>query len=149
MRPPLLMRGRLGLATATLAALAAGFALTPAPALAVFTNGKLQVIHLDAGQGDAAVIITPGGQVAMIDDGTNFTAGTSPPSCSRVLAELQARVVPIYDLAWRGHPPSPRSGRSLKTDIPRGGVLDVSAAIPLKLERFNGPAPPSFRPPEA
>ncbi|MBI3539467.1 MAG: hypothetical protein HY076_04260 [Candidatus Eisenbacteria bacterium] len=78
-------------------------ALASTPAHAVFTNGKLQVIHLDAGQGDGAVIITPGGQVALIDEGTNFTAGTSPPSCSRVLSELQALGVTHVDLHFASH----------------------------------------------
>jgi beta-lactamase superfamily II metal-dependent hydrolase len=73
------------------------------PAHAVFTNGKLQVVHLDAGQGDGAVIITPGGQVALIDEGTNFTAGTSPPSCARVLSELQALGVNHVDLHFASH----------------------------------------------
>jgi beta-lactamase superfamily II metal-dependent hydrolase len=73
------------------------------PAHAVFTNGRLQVVHLDAGQGDAAVIITPGGQVALIDEGTNFTAGTSPPSCARVLSELQALGVNHVDLHFASH----------------------------------------------
>jgi beta-lactamase superfamily II metal-dependent hydrolase len=69
----------------------------------VFTNGKLQVIHLDAGQGDAAVIITPGGQVALIDEGTNFTVGSSGPSCARVLSELQALGVTHVDLHFASH----------------------------------------------
>ncbi len=70
-----------------------------APAL----NGKLQVVHLDAGQGDAAVIITPGGQVAMFDDGTNFTVGTSPPSCALVLSQLQALGIDHIDLHFASH----------------------------------------------
>ena len=73
------------------------------PAQAVFTNGKLQIIHLDAGQGDGAVIITPGGQVALIDEGTNFTVGSSPPSCARVLSELQALGVNHVDLHFASH----------------------------------------------
>jgi beta-lactamase superfamily II metal-dependent hydrolase len=77
--------------------------LASSPAQAVFTNGKVQVIHLDAGQGDGAVLITPGGQVALIDEGTNFTAGTSPPSCSRVLSELQALGVTHVDLHFASH----------------------------------------------
>lgn len=73
------------------------------PAHAVFTNGKLQVIQLDAGQGDAVAIITPGGQVALIDEGTNFTAGSSGPSCSRVYSELQALGVTHVDLHFASH----------------------------------------------
>jgi len=84
-----------------LAALFAAF--MPSPARAVYTDGKLQVIHLDAGQGDGAVIITPGGQVALIDEGTNFTDGSSPPSCARVLTELQALGVTHVDLHFASH----------------------------------------------
>lgn len=77
--------------------------LTPAPASAVFTNGKLQVIHMDAGQGDGAVIITPGGQVVLIDEGTNFTVGSSGPSCSRVLSTLQSLGVTHVDMHFASH----------------------------------------------
>lgn len=101
MRIPKRMRGRTCLATLTVISM--GWLLAPVPASAVFTNGKLQVIHLDAGQGDGAVVITPGGQVAMIDDGTNFTEGTSPPSCSRVLSELQALGVTHVDVHFASH----------------------------------------------
>ena len=37
-------------------------------AAAVTPNGRLQIIHLDVGQGDGAVLISPLGQVAMFDD---------------------------------------------------------------------------------
>jgi beta-lactamase superfamily II metal-dependent hydrolase len=101
MQPPSCLRSRFALLAA--GALALGAVLAPAPASALFMNGKLQVIHLDAGQGDGAVIITPGGQVALIDEGTNFTAGSSPPSCSRVLSELQALGVTHVDLHFASH----------------------------------------------
>jgi beta-lactamase superfamily II metal-dependent hydrolase len=77
--------------------------LVARPAEAVFTNGKLQIVHLDAGQGDGAVLITPGGQVALFDEGTNFTVGTSGPSCARVLSELQALGVTHVDLHFASH----------------------------------------------
>ncbi len=77
--------------------------LSARPAEAVFTNGKLQVIQLDAGQGDAVALITPGGQVALIDEGTNFTVGTSTASCSRVYSELQALGVTHVDLHFASH----------------------------------------------
>jgi beta-lactamase superfamily II metal-dependent hydrolase len=100
MLPPRLLRTRV---TRLALAFALCSLLVPVPARAVFTNGKLQVIHLDAGQGDGAVIITPGGQVALVDEGTNFTVGTSPPSCSRVLSELQALGVTHVDLHFASH----------------------------------------------
>ena len=100
MLPPRIAATRLAL---FIAAFGLCSALLPVPAGAVVTNGKLQVIHLDAGQGDGAVIITPGGQVALVDEGTNFTAGTSPPSCARVLSELQALGVTHVDLHFASH----------------------------------------------
>lgn len=49
-------------------------------------NGRLQIIHLDVGQGDGAVLISPNGQVAMFDNGTGGVGaiGKSVP------AQLQA-----------------------------------------------------------
>ncbi len=57
------------------------------PALAVTGNGRLQVIHLDVGQGDGAVIISPLGEVAMIDDGPG---GNVPAMGQTVPQQLQA-----------------------------------------------------------
>src|SRR5437764_597983 len=95
MAPPRLQRSRL---PALLAALLLGLVAAPRSAPALVTNGKLQIIHLDAKQGDAAVLITPGGQVALVDEGTNFTDGTSTSSCASVLAQLQALGVTHVDL---------------------------------------------------
>lgn len=75
---------------------AAGALANPAP-------GRLEIVHLDAGQGDGAVIISPLGQVALIDEGTNFTAGSSPSSCARVLSELQALGITHVDLHFASH----------------------------------------------
>lgn len=49
------------LAASSLAVVGAARAVTP--------NGRLQIIHLDVAQGDGAVIISPLGQVVMIDEG--------------------------------------------------------------------------------
>src|SRR5947209_5903722 len=94
-----LARSKYALAVATLFLALCAPAAPAAPVL----NGKLQIIHLDAGQGDGAVIITPGGQVAMFDDGTNFTVGTSGPSCIRVKAELDALGITHIDLHFASH----------------------------------------------
>ncbi len=71
------------------ALLAAGLALVLAtPAAAVTATGRLQIIQLDVGQGDGAVIISPLGEVAMVDNGV-YTNPT--PACGvKVLAQLQA-----------------------------------------------------------
>jgi competence protein ComEC len=44
------------------------------PAFAVSGNGRLQVIQLDVGQGDGALIISPLGEVAVIDNGPGSAA---------------------------------------------------------------------------
>jgi beta-lactamase superfamily II metal-dependent hydrolase len=100
MAPPRPLRFRL---PALLAALVLTGVFAPDPAHAVYTNGKLQIIHLDANQGDAAVIITPGGQVALVDEGTNFTVGSSTASCAKVLAQLQDLGVTHVDLHFASH----------------------------------------------
>jgi beta-lactamase superfamily II metal-dependent hydrolase len=56
------------------------------PAFAVPGNGRLQIIQLDVGQGDGAVIISPLGDVALIDDGPG---GTNAMGVS-VVGQLQA-----------------------------------------------------------
>src|SRR6478672_8812502 len=35
-------------------------------------NGKLQIHHIDVGQGDGAVLISPGGQVVVFDAGEDM-----------------------------------------------------------------------------
>jgi beta-lactamase superfamily II metal-dependent hydrolase len=58
------------------AALVAACCLTAStrPAAAVAPgNGRLQIIQLDVGQGDGAVVISPQGQVVLIDEGTTGT----------------------------------------------------------------------------
>ena len=56
------------------------------PAGAVTPNGRLQIIQLDVGQGDGAVIISPLGEVAMIDEGESATTALG----KTVLQQLQA-----------------------------------------------------------
>lgn len=56
-------------------------------ALAVTPNGRLQIIHLDVGQGDGALLISPLGEVAMIDNGPGGTGNTMHVS---VAGQLQA-----------------------------------------------------------
>ena len=74
------------------------------PALAVPPgNGKLQIIHLNAAQGNAAVLISPEGEVAMFDDGSNTTFCTNCPSCASVLSQLQALGVTNVKLHFASH----------------------------------------------
>jgi beta-lactamase superfamily II metal-dependent hydrolase len=74
--------------------------LAASAAPAVTPNGKLQIIHLDVGQGDGAVLISPLGQVAMFDDG-----GSLYPvfPCAKVLTELGALGVTHVDYHFASH----------------------------------------------
>ena len=85
------------LCTGLLAALLA-FALA-SPAAAVTATGRLQVIHLDAGQGDAAIIITPLGEVVMIDSGTTGT----PVMGKTIVQQLQALGVTTIKHYFQSH----------------------------------------------
>ena len=62
-------------------------------------NGRLQIIHLDVGQGDGAVLISPLGQVAMFDDGP----GGSGVSGLTVVQQLQALGVTHVDHHFASH----------------------------------------------
>lgn len=56
------------------------------PAFAVTGNGRLQVIHMDVGQGDGAVIISPLGEVAVIDNGPGGTPAMGVTVPNQLLA---------------------------------------------------------------
>lgn len=97
-RPPKAIRSTVSFLFASL------FLATAVPALAVPPgNGKLQIIHLNAAQGNAAVLISPEGQVAMFDDGANTSFCTHCPSCATVLSELQALGVTHVALHFASH----------------------------------------------
>jgi len=68
---------------------------------AVTANGRLQIIQLDVGQGDGAVVITPLGQVAMFDNGVS--GNPTPASGVKVLAQLQALGVTHVDHHFASH----------------------------------------------
>lgn len=70
------------------------------PAGAVTPTGRLQVIHLDVGQGDGAVIITPLGQVVLIDEGPS---GVTPAMGVTVVNQLKALGVTHVDYHFASH----------------------------------------------
>src|SRR5512141_976593 len=57
------------------------------PARAVTPNGRLQIIQLDVGQGDGALLISPLGQTVLIDEGPS---GVTPAMGVSVLNQLRA-----------------------------------------------------------
>lgn len=73
-------------------------ALAPC-ALAVVGNGKLQIHHVDVAQGDGAVIISPLGQVAIVDDGTNENDST----CTKFINYIQSLGITSFDYNFASH----------------------------------------------
>ena len=92
--PPLRIFGAASVLSALLV-----LALVPA-AGGVAATGRLQVIHLDVGQGDGALIISPLGQVVLIDEGP---AGVNPAMGKSVVQQLQALGVTRVDHHFASH----------------------------------------------
>src|SRR5215813_705591 len=85
---PRLLRCAVGVALAAL--------LVPATALAIAGNGKLQIHHIDVGQGDGALLISPNGQTALFDDGV-YT------DCSTIKSYLQGLGITTVDYHFLSH----------------------------------------------
>jgi len=69
--------------------------LVPAVALAQ-ANGKLQIHHIDVGQGDGALLISPLGQTALFDDGV-YT------NCTNIKSYLQGLGISTVDYHFCSH----------------------------------------------
>jgi beta-lactamase superfamily II metal-dependent hydrolase len=67
----------------------------PAAALAL-GNGKLQIHHIDVGQGDGALLISPNGQTALFDDGV-YT------NCTTIKNYLQGLGITTVDYHFCSH----------------------------------------------
>src|SRR5207247_3811931 len=79
------------------AVLVSALALAPtSPARAVTGNGRLQIHHVDVGQGDGLLIISPLGQTALVDDGT-YT------NCTNIKTTLQGLGVTSVDYHFASH----------------------------------------------
>lgn len=72
------------------------FLLVPAVALAIAGNGKLQIHHIDVGQGDGALLISPNGQTALFDDGNYL-------SCTNIKNYLQGLGITTVDYHFLSH----------------------------------------------
>lgn len=75
---------------------AAMLGLTPAAALAVTGNGKLQLHHMKIGQGDGILLISPNGQTALFDNGV-YT------NCTYIKSHLQSLGVTSLDYSFLSH----------------------------------------------
>lgn len=80
----------------TLLIAALSLAIVPLTAMAVTGNGKLQIHHINVGQGDGMLLISPNGQTALFDNGV-YT------NCPPVLAYLQGLGVTSVDYSFLSH----------------------------------------------
>lgn len=71
-------------------------ALLPALAHAIAGNGKLQIHHIDVGQGDGVLLISPNGQTALFDDGNYL-------SCTGIKNYLQGLGITTVDYHFCSH----------------------------------------------
>jgi competence protein ComEC len=62
-------------------------------------NGKLQIHHIDVGQGDGAVLISPGGQVVMFDAGEDLRT----KDCTKPVSYLDQLGVKHIDYLFVSH----------------------------------------------
>jgi beta-lactamase superfamily II metal-dependent hydrolase len=74
---------------------AAIFLLVPALALAQ-ANGKLQIHHIDVGQGDGTLLISPNGQTALFDDGNYL-------NCTNIKSYLQGLGIATVNYHFCSH----------------------------------------------
>lgn len=71
-------------------------ALLPYAAHAFTGNGKLQIHHIDVGQGDGALLISPNGQTALFDDGNYL-------NCTNIKSYLQGLGITTVDYHFCSH----------------------------------------------
>ncbi len=90
-----------------------------APKGEVTGGASARIIFLDVGQGDAAVVISPEGRVALIDAG---------PSGLDVVGHLRRHGVDTVDIAIATHPHADHIG----------GLVEVFDALPVRYYMDNG-----------
>src|SRR6267143_6618665 len=62
-------------------------------------NGKLQIHHIDVGQGDGAVLISPGGQIVLFDAGEDL----KKRDCTKPVSYLDQRGIKHIDYLYVSH----------------------------------------------
>lgn len=86
-------------------------------------NGKLQIHHMDVGQGDGAVLISPGGQVVLFDAGEDLKTR----DCSQEISYLDQLGVKHIDYVFISHYHFDHIGC----------VPDVLGEFPLQIAAFD------------
>jgi beta-lactamase superfamily II metal-dependent hydrolase len=74
----------------------AALCLLAAPFLTAQANGNLQLHFIDTGQGDAAILISPGGQIVLFDDG-------ALKNCDKPVSYLQQLGITHIDFHINSH----------------------------------------------
>lgn len=101
-----------------------------------FFRGKkelLRVVFLDVGQGDAALITTPGGKVILVDGGNGRSRYSSYDAGARViLPYLKLRGIKKIDVMIASHPHADHIGGLIAVlkALPVGKVYDVGIDYP-------------------
>ena len=93
-------------------------ALSAQSAVAAIGNGKLQIHHIDVSQGDGILIISPQGQLAMVDDGT-YT------NCSLFVNYIKGLGITSFDYNFASHHHADHIG-CLDDLIAAGVVLNIA-----------------------
>jgi competence protein ComEC len=93
--------------------------LFPAPAARAQDSARVQIVFLDVGQGDAALVIAPEGRTALIDAG---------PADAGVARRLEALGVDTLDLAVASHAHADHIG----------GMAEVVRTFPVRAYLDNG-----------
>ena len=62
-------------------------------------NGKLQIHHMDVGQGDGAILISPGGQVVLFDVGEDM----KKRDCTKPVSYLDQLGIKRIDYLYVNH----------------------------------------------
>lgn len=92
-------------------------------ALSLGGRGRVEIVAIDVGQGDAIAVRTPAGRWALVDAGPRF--GGADAGLSRVVPYLRARGARRLEVVVLSHPDEDHAGglASVLANVPVGAVL--------------------------
>lgn len=92
-------------------------------ALSLAGRGRVEIVAIDVGQGDAIGVRTPGGRWLLVDAGPRF--GDADAGMTRVIPYLRARGVRRLEAVVLTHPDEDHAGglSSVLAHVPTGAVL--------------------------